>query len=309
LKSLDRTDRGAVHKYSEEGWMSYSDMNGVILGSLKEGAVFKDGWKTKVDVSIGQMMDEYVAAVGSFDDFVMRVPPEDRAAFKDFARSYYGSMAAHQAVMAKEAVEKLPSKPCISDRGMREFPGVVDGLKKMLSKPGKPSFLREPGFSSSTSSVQTPLDVRSNFANKAKFSNQISLLTVGRTGKDISKLSNVASEDEVLFNAGSRFEVFGHKEVAGAQQIKNVFFQLQLSTADFELFTAMETLAGKLEAEPAYRLTRDDRSNLDSAAQFNREVRAQLEEFPKLGWENELAPGMPATCEFFQNVSDAAAGR
>jgi hypothetical protein len=309
LKSLDQADLGPVYKYSQDRWMSYEDMNGVILGSLKEGPFFKDRWNTRVDVSINQMMDEYRDDVGSFDDFVMRVPPGDRNAFKDFARSYYGSMAAHQAVMAKEAVEKLPSRPCISDRGLRDFPGAVDGFKNMLSKPGKPSFLREPGFCSSTTSVQTPQDLRDRPTNKANFPNEISLLTIGRSGKDISLLARKSTENEVLFTAGCRFEVFGHKEVAGLEKTKNVFFQLQLSAQDFELFTAMEGLAGKLDHDPGYQLTGDDHDSIASAVRFNQEVQAQLEEFPKLGWKDDLAPGMPATCELFRKVIDSAAGR
>jgi hypothetical protein len=305
VTNLSDQQKVDLHHYTDEAsGVGYHAMNALIRGSLDPSKFASD----KLDD-----VKKNLFAAFELDKMEARVPADQRQKFRAFAEDYVMCAMAQKALSAREGLAKLPAHQGITDRGMADFPGKVDKLKSVLSAPGKVTFTREAAFASSTSNVQTPTQVKSNGSNRAKFTNDISLLTICRSGKDVQAVSPSAHEAEILYPSDARFEIFGHKEIQGegyeAGKAKQVFFQVELSAEDHSAFKELEGLKKKMDADAAYKPNASEQQALTHAKDFNAYVKGQMGEFAKLGWDGDLAPPTPNTCKFFDEVMTQAAKR
>ncbi|OAI56793.1 hypothetical protein AYO49_03630 [Verrucomicrobiaceae bacterium SCGC AG-212-N21] len=311
VEGLSNQQKVDVYHYTNErSTVGYHAMNALIRGSLDPSQFASD--------KLNEVKQNLSAAFG-LDRMEARVPADQRQEFRKFAEDYVMCTMAQKAMNVREGLAKLPIHQGITDRGMADFPGKVDKLKSMLSSPGKVDFAYEAAFASSTSKVQTPAQVKSHPVNRAGFTNDISLLTICRAGKDVQAVSALSREAEILFPSSARFEVFGHKEVQGsgsdtgtasqAAKAKQVFFQLELSAEDHSAFKELEGLQKKMDADAGYKPNASEQKALTHAKDFNAYVQGQMGEFAKLGWDGDLAPPTPNTCKFFDEVMAEAAKR
>ena len=289
---------------TEDSPVGYQIVNGLIRANLEGSKFATDKLDAAKKTTLANFDIEAMAA---------RLPNKaDQDKFRTFAETYVMCLMAQKATSAREGMAKLPLHQGITDRGMTDFPGKVDKLKAAISSPDRIKFTKEAAFFSSTAKIQTPDRLKDTPTNHAKFSNDITLLTIGRSGRELKSVSEVPGEGEVLFPSEARFEIFGHKEVQptdATQKPKNVFFQVELSSEDYAALNTLKSLNGKMNANPSYKPNDAEKQALSHAKDFNTYVNTQMGEFAKLGWKGDLAPPLPQTCQFFAEVLAEAAQR